>query len=38
MDRVIGFSFSQTILDRTEDVVVDRDQCITKHPLRNDDL
>jgi hypothetical protein len=38
MDKVIGFSFSQTILDRTEDVVVDRDKCIMKHPLCNGEL
>jgi hypothetical protein len=36
--RVVGFSFSQTNLDRTEDVVVDRGQCIMKHPLCSGDL
>jgi hypothetical protein len=38
MDRVIGFSSSQTNMDRTEDVAVDRGQCITKHLLRSGDL
>jgi hypothetical protein len=38
MDRVISFSFSQTNLDRMEHVVVDRVQCIMKHPCHGGDL
>jgi hypothetical protein len=37
-DRVIDFSFSQTNLDQTDDVKVDRGYCIMKHLLRGGDL